>query len=1305
MRPNLASAVPILFLKSSFKGQHGYALYGHPMRWHKITAEKPAPKGAPTAAHPLASGEHAPTQHLAEHEWDQLKLPESNTNAGTYNGQLAKLKQMSEAGHVTGILASSFGTNTYGKKLAAVANHLLGLHGSEHKVTPGQKAGEHPAVQTRPAPKPDPALSGDAWSYLGSAASTADTAQKWLDANPGKADELSSALVDKGKLDVAKKLGIYKPPSSGQPPAQALKAPTPPSLKDFNYNLVAKQWAQMYEAGAHEALKASLSKLAASVQDKPSLAAGSDGLALLKYGVQLGKLVGGDNPLQATVASATAAPKAAAPAPKPAPTQPATHQAAAAVDWSALTLPESNSNAASVNKKVAALKAAAEKGDVAAVQAIATGKNTYNLKIEAAKQKVLAALGGGQPPAAPKVARVSATSAPASAADKFKAALAAATTPAAAQKAALQYVVDAGQSANAWTTAINNLGFAGFDLPANNLAANQGFGQAAKMLAALDDDAPAAMPELSLHGKVAAAGSSSKVADLLYAHVTGKGKSPEAFDEAQAAAFDHGYHDHADNIAKWKDSTHPPVVQPPAPDPAPAPAAKIGVDAVQVPDFGQAEVWDKRYAMMAEHIKQSVLEKGKLGFSGGLVTVHKTGSKAGGFTLKVPNQQGGYFKAFVGAESTKPRVQKMHAFLQELQAAAGKTPAKKAPKVSNVVQAGPKEGDTKTENGVQYVLKNGRWHKVQADAPAPEPADAGPTDISSWKKVGQQQGSNPGGLFEAPDGTKWYCKFPSNPEHAKSEVLAAKLYEAAGVKVPSLKTVEQGGKLGIASKWVDGLKQAGPDKLAKASGAHSGFAVDAWLANWDVVGLGNDNLVLGADGKAVRVDVGGALEFRAQGGKKELAASVTELNTLQDPKINVQAAAVFKGITPHDIAASVAKVVSVPDSVIKSLCKHYGPGDDAARLALAEKLIARKDDLLKKYPKAAKALKKRLNPSSLPVDPARLPKAHDFANWNGPGKGLSSKDHVNAANAAVEQEMLALAAAGNLPALKAFQFHSLDKETGQATGAAHPITQHPSKHVVQLHMDLVQILDEIANPPEPLKLFRSTDVSSVEALADAFPSQPFGTTVAKVKSNEKLGFWVAMGQVSSVEHLRPKTVSHLSSAAIAAAKQKFQEASPLAKHFVQSVQASGSYNDLFRQGKEKDHTGNKLSDVAQAALEFATSQPEGTTVYRWQNMSDEMVKKVLQAPEGTVFQATGPMCTSYDPTATSHFGKHRVVIRYAKGAKAVESFGSGAFKGEKEITTLPNSRFVVLSRQMTNGRLELEVLMLPPDLGITQKSA
>ncbi|MNP08422.1 hypothetical protein D3C76_1004900 [compost metagenome] len=375
---------------------------------------------------------------------------------------------------------------------------------------------------------------------------------------------------------------------------------------------------------------------------------------------------------------------------------------------------------------------------------------------------------------------------------------------------------------------------------------------------------------------------------------------------------------------------------------------------------------------------------------------------------------------------------------------------------------------------------------------------------------------------------------------------------------------------------------------------------------------------------------------------------------------------------------------------------------------MAEVLIARKADLAAKFPKAIKTVKKRLDPTKLPVDADRLPKAHDFNNWLGQGNPLSSQPHVNAANMAVEQEMLALAATGNLTKLKDFKFHAIDKSTGNATGQMVPIAQHPSKHVQQLHADLVMTLDEIANPPQPLKIFNETDVGSLEELAMAFPPKKFGTTVDKVHSNEKLGFWVVLGGATgAAQKLKPAQVMDYTKEAIAAAYDKFKQGSKLARHFITSVQASGSYNDLFRNGMTHDHSGNKLSDVAQAALEHATTMPEGTSLYRWQNMSDEMVKKIMSAPDGTVFQATGPMCTSYSSNATSGFGQHRVTIRYAKGAKAVESFGSGKFAGEKEVTTLPNSRFVILSKAMvpneknpSKKRLELEVLMLPPDLGL-----
>jgi predicted DNA-binding WGR domain protein len=609
-------------------------------------------------------------------------------------------------------------------------------------------------------------------------------------------------------------------------------------------------------------------------------------------------------------------------------------------------------------------------------------------------------------------------------------------------------------------------------------------------------------------------------------------------------------------------------------------------------------------------------------------------------------------------------------------------------------------------------IKSVMTGEAATDFGQPKPASATPAPVSAsgyeamdnWKQTGPQGGSNPGGRFRDEHGTEWYCKFPADEDIAKSEVLAAKLYAALGISGQDCKLITKGGKVGIASRWI-AVNKVSANELASLDGTASGFGADAWLGNWDVVGLGYDNLQVGPDGKAHRVDAGGSLMYRAQGGKKQFGSTVIEVDSLRDSSLNPQAAKVFGKMTPADISASVAKVLALPDQSIVSLVNQYGPGDEASKQALASTLIARKADLAAKFPKAAKQPKKVLDPSNLPVKPSDLPKPHDFENWNGQGKGLSSKAHVNKANTDVEYQILTSAQAGNLPELKAFHYTALDKETGLA-GAALPIANHPSKHVVQYHSDLVQILEEIANPPEPLKIFQETDVSTLDQLVASLPPKKFGTTVDSVQSNEKLGFWVVLGVAPSALKFKPAHTFNFSGDAIDAGYVKFKQGSALAKHFIKSVQASGSYNDLFRSGKSTDHSGNKLSDVAKAALAHATSQPEGTSIYRWQKMTDAMVSKVMAAQDGTVFQATGPMCTSYSPTATQHFGKHRVTIRYAKGAKAVDSFGSDGYKSEKEVTTLPNSRFVILKKEMVpdtnNGgqRLELELLMLPPDLGL-----
>lgn len=230
-------------------------------------------------------------------------------------------------------------------------------------------------------------------------------------------------------------------------------------------------------------------------------------------------------------------------------------------------------------------------------------------------------------------------------------------------------------------------------------------------------------------------------------------------------------------------------------------------------------------------------------------------------------------------------------------------------------------------------------------------APAGLADLvdsaDEWEKVGKQAGTNPGGVYKDEAGHDWYVKLPKSANIAKNEVLAAKLYQAAGVAVPELKHVTVGGKLGIASRMVPGLEKlplAGPD----VDGVMEGFAVDAWLANWDVVGLEHDNLLVRPDGHAVRVDVGGSLIYRAQGEPKGSAfgSTVGELETLTNGK-NPQSSSVFGHISHAQLVAGIHKVASVSDDAIDALCKEYGPGEAGQRAGLAATLKARRADLMK----------------------------------------------------------------------------------------------------------------------------------------------------------------------------------------------------------------------------------------------------------------------------------------------------------------------------------------------------------------------
>ena len=241
------------------------------------------------------------------------------------------------------------------------------------------------------------------------------------------------------------------------------------------------------------------------------------------------------------------------------------------------------------------------------------------------------------------------------------------------------------------------------------------------------------------------------------------------------------------------------------------------------------------------------------------------------------------------------------------------------------------------------------------------------------EQIGNQDGSNTGGLFKSKvDGSKFYVKAPDTEVMAKVEVLSSKLYQAAGVKVANVNSIKLTGKIGDrdvsgrlgVTSAIEEIEDIDTSQMGALSGAKDGFAADAWLANWDVVGNGGPkqlNLKKMPDGSSFRIDTGGTLFFRAQGGRKAFSASeIPELDSLRFNSYN--SGEVFGDISEDQIVAGVARIVAISDDDIRRLVKDT-MGDDADDLA--EVLIGRKNVLQATYAKQLAKYNKKVKRSPL----------------------------------------------------------------------------------------------------------------------------------------------------------------------------------------------------------------------------------------------------------------------------------------------------------------------------------------------------
>lgn len=208
-----------------------------------------------------------------------------------------------------------------------------------------------------------------------------------------------------------------------------------------------------------------------------------------------------------------------------------------------------------------------------------------------------------------------------------------------------------------------------------------------------------------------------------------------------------------------------------------------------------------------------------------------------------------------------------------------------------------------------------------------KPADAAGSipNLATLKDTGKQLGGSTGAkLMEDAAGRLYVVKTGTTPEHLREEFRAEQAYRAAGVAVPNSKLEIVDGKPHKISEFIEGrtlasLDEAEFEKVAKQ--LQKGFAADALLANWDTVGLSLDNVIIGKDGTAYRIDVGGSLRYRAQGSPKgdKFGKHPLELWSLRDAKKNAKSAEVFGDMTNKEIVASAKAALQNREAILATL--------------------------------------------------------------------------------------------------------------------------------------------------------------------------------------------------------------------------------------------------------------------------------------------------------------------------------------------------------------------------------------------------
>lgn len=200
-----------------------------------------------------------------------------------------------------------------------------------------------------------------------------------------------------------------------------------------------------------------------------------------------------------------------------------------------------------------------------------------------------------------------------------------------------------------------------------------------------------------------------------------------------------------------------------------------------------------------------------------------------------------------------------------------------------------------------------------------------PDDTQKIKGLGGSTGAT---LVQDAGGNLYVKKKGASAGHPTEEGAADSAYQALGMDVPAHQVYQTANGPVKLAKFVEGktlaqVESNDPAAYGRAvTQLQKGFAVDAVLDNWDVIGFGKDNVLVGNNGKVYRIDNGGSLRYRAQGDLKGTGGTkrFTEFpDAIFSMRAQGTAGQVFGSLTGKQVATQARSLAAKKAGMLKAL--------------------------------------------------------------------------------------------------------------------------------------------------------------------------------------------------------------------------------------------------------------------------------------------------------------------------------------------------------------------------------------------------